>query len=189
MRLLKQLFFVFAALVVLVTALMIFSYDIIKIDWIVFMEIQPSYGTQEFDPTTGAGPRVVPAQSVPVEGAAYLPGVEPTNPIAADDVSVSRGSQLFSINCSQCHGIDGAGSGTVAAFLVKKKPADLTGEAAQSLSDGQIFMTITDGVFNAENSLFPDVEFSGQCPPLNENLSVRERWDVVNYVRTLGAQP
>lgn len=182
MRLLKQLFFVFAALVVLVTALMIFSYDIIKIDWIVFMEIQESFGTQE-------EPRAVPAQSVPVEGAAYLPGVEPSNPVAADEVSVSRGAQLFSINCSQCHGIDGAGSGTIAAFLVKKKPADLTGEAAQSLSDGEIFMIITDGVFNAENSLFPDVEFSGQCPPLNENLSVRERWDVVNYVRTLGAQP
>jgi mono/diheme cytochrome c family protein len=182
MRLLKQLVFVFAALVVLVTALMIFSYDVIKIDWIVFMEIQESFGTQE-------EPRAVPAQSVPIEGAAYLPGVEPSNPVAADEVSVSRGSQLFSINCSQCHGIDGAGSGTVAAFLVKKKPADLTGEAAQSLSDGKIFMTITDGVFNAENSLFPDVEFSGQCPPLNENLSVRERWDVVNYVRTLGAQP
>jgi mono/diheme cytochrome c family protein len=182
MRLLKQLVFVFAALVVLVTALMIFSYDIIKIDWIVFMEIQESFGAQE-------EPRAVPAQSVPVEGAAYLPGVEPSNPVAADEVSVSRGSQLFSINCSQCHGVDGKGSGTISAFLVKKKPADLTGEAAQSLSDGQIFMTITDGVFNAENSLFPDVEFSGQCPPLNENLSVRERWDVVNYVRTLGAQP
>ena len=182
MRLLKQLVFVFAALVVLVTALMIFSYDVIKIDWIVFMEIQDSFGTQE-------EPRAVPAQSVPIEGAAYLPGVEPSNPVTADEVSVSRGAQLFSINCSQCHGIDGAGSGTVAAFLVKKKPADLTGETAEGLSDGQIFMTITDGVFNAENSLFPDVEFSGQCPPLNENLSVRERWDVVNYVRMLGAQP
>ncbi|MCA1899598.1 MAG: cytochrome c [Chloroflexi bacterium] len=182
MRLFKQLLFVFAALVALVTVLMIFSYDIVKIDWIVFMEIQPSYGTQE-------EPRAVPAQSIPIEGAAYLPGVEPANPVAADDVSVSRGAQLFSVNCSQCHGIDGKGNGTIAAFLVKKKPADLTGAAVQSLSDGQIFMTITNGVFNAENSLFPDVEFSGQCPPLNENLSVRERWDVVNYVRTLGAQP
>ncbi len=182
MRLLKQLVFVLAALVVLVTALMIFSYDVVKIDWIVFMEIQESFGTQE-------KPLAVPAQSIPVEGAAYIPGVEPTNPVAADEVSVSRGAQLFSIHCSQCHGIDGAGSGTIVAFLVKKKPADLTGEAAQSLSDGQIYMTITDGVFNAENSLFPDVEFSGQCPPLNENLSVRERWDVVNYVRALGAQP
>jgi mono/diheme cytochrome c family protein len=182
MRLFKQLLGVFAAVMLIITALAVFAFDVVKIDWIVFMEIQDSFGTQE-------EPRAVPAQSIPIEGAAYLPGVEPTNPVAADDVSVSRGSQLFSINCSQCHGIDGTGSGTVAAFLVKKKPADLTGESAQSLSDGQIFMTITDGVWNAENSLFPDVEFSGQCPPLNENLSVRERWDVVNYVRALGVQP
>lgn len=183
MRLFKQLLGVFAALMLIITVLAVFAFDVVKIDWIVFMEIQDSYGTQE-------EPRAVPAQSIPIEGAAYLPGVEPTNPVAADEVSISRGSQLFSIHCSQCHGIDGTGSGTIAAFLVKKKPADLTSEAAQSLSDGQIFMTITDGVFNAENSLFPDVEFSGQCPPLNENLSVRERWDVVNYVRTLeAAQP
>jgi mono/diheme cytochrome c family protein len=179
MRLFKQLIGVFVALGVVIGALAIFAFDVIKIDWVVFMEIQSSFGAQE-------KPLVVPAQSVPVEGVAYLPGVEPTNPVPADDVSISRGDQLFSIHCSQCHGIDGTGSGTVAAFLVKKKPADLTGEAAQVLSDGQIFMTITDGVFNAENSLFPDVEFFGQCPPLNENLSVRERWDVVNYVRTLG---
>jgi mono/diheme cytochrome c family protein len=180
MRLFKQLIGVFAVLLLVIGALATFAFDVIKIDWVVFMEIQDSFGSQE-------KPLVVPAKSVPVEGAAYIPGVEPTNPVAADDVSVSRGAQLFSINCSQCHGIDGKGSGTIAAFLVKKKPADLTGETAQGLSDGQIFMTITDGIFNAENSLFPDVEFSGQCPPLNENLSVRERWDVVNYVRTLGA--
>ena len=57
----------------------------------------------------------------------------------------------------------------------------------QNKSDGSMFLTISNGIYNSENTLFPDVEFSGQCPPLNENLSVRERWDVVNYVRTLGA--
>ena len=180
MRLFKQLIGVFAAVLLIIGGLAIFAFDVVKIDWIVFMEMQDSFGTQE-------KPRAVPAQSVPVEGVAYLPGVEPTNPVAADDVSVSRGAQLFSINCSQCHGIDGKGSGTVAAFLVKKKPADLTSKAVQAKSDGSMFMTMSNGIFNAENSLFPDVEFSGQCPPLNENLSVRERWDVVNYVRTLGA--
>jgi len=75
----------------------------------------------------------------------------------------------------------------VAGFLVKKKPADLTSDLVQSLSDGDIFLTITNGKFNPDDSLFPDIKFSGQCPPLNENLSVRERWDVVNYIRTLKA--
>ncbi|MDO8753921.1 MAG: hypothetical protein Q7J80_08515, partial [Anaerolineales bacterium] len=62
MRLFKQLVAVFAVLGVLVGALMIFAYDVIKIDWVVFMEIQDSYGTQE-------QPRPVPARSIPVEGA------------------------------------------------------------------------------------------------------------------------
>ena len=93
MRLFKQLVVVFAVLGVLVGALMIFTYDVIKIDWVVFMEIQDSYGTQE-------QPRAVPAQSIPVEGAAYIPGAgAPTNPVLADETSIARGTQLFAIHC------------------------------------------------------------------------------------------
>lgn len=179
MRLFKQLLVVFAALAVLAAGLMIFAYDVIKIDWVVFMEIQPSFDDQE-------KPLAVPAQSIPVEGPAYLPGMgEPVNPVPADDVSIARGAELYTIHCQMCHGADGRGTGTIAAFLVKKKPADLTSEVVQAKSDGSWFLTISYGIFNPNNSLFPDVEFSGQMPPLNENLTVRERWDVVNYLRTL----
>ncbi len=86
-----------------------------------------------------------------------------------------------------CHGTTGEGTGTIAAFLVKKKPADLTSILIQSKSDGALFLSISNGIFNPNNTLFPDVEFSGQMPPMNENLTVRERWDVVNYIRTLKA--
>jgi len=186
MRLLKQLLVVFAVLGVLLGALMILSYDVIKIDWVVFMEIQPSYGTQDVDMNTGAGPRPVPAQAIPVEGAAYIPGEgAPINPVPADETSIARGAELYNINCKMCHGDAGQGNGTISAFLVKKKPANLTTELVQSKSDGTLFLTITNGIFNPSNSLFPDVQFSGQMPPLNENLTVRERWDVVNYLRTL----
>lgn len=179
MRLFKQLVAVFAVLGVLVGALMIFSFDVIKIDWIVFMEIQDSYGAQE-------QPRPVPAQSIPVEGAAYIPGAgAPINPVPADEVSIARGAQLFEIHCQMCHGQTGEGNGTVSGFLVKKKPTNLTSELTQSKSDGSLFLTISNGIFNPNNTLFPGVEFSGQMPPLNENLTVRERWDVVNYIRTL----
>jgi mono/diheme cytochrome c family protein len=179
MRLFKQLVVVFAVLGVLVGALMIFAYDVIKIDWVVFMEIQPSFSTQE-------KPLSVPAQSIPVEGAAYIPGEgAPANPVPADETSIARGAQLYSIHCQMCHGDKGQGNGTISAFLVKKKPANLTSELVQSKTDGSLFLTISNGIFNPNNSLFPDVEFSGQMPPLNENLTVRERWDVVNFLRTL----
>jgi mono/diheme cytochrome c family protein len=188
MRLFKQLFVVFSVLGILASVLFIFTYDIIKIDWVVFMEIQESYANQEFDPITGAGPLPVPAQSIPVEGAAFIPGEGvPLNPVPADGVSIARGAQLYSINCQMCHGDTGDGTGTVSAFLVKKRPANLTTDLVQSKPDGSLFLTISNGIFNPNNTFFPDVEFSGQMPPLNENLTVRERWDVVNFLRTLKA--
>ncbi len=181
MRLFKQLVGVFAVLGILAGTLFIFTYDVIKIDWVSFMEIQPSYGSQE-------QPLAVPAQSIPVEGPAYIPGEGvPSNPVTADEVSIARGAQLYSIHCQMCHGDAGQGNGTIAAFLVKKKPADLTSDLVQSKADGSLFLTISNGIFNPDNTLFPDVEFSGQMPPLNENLTVRERWDVVNFLRTLKA--
>lgn len=181
MRLFKQLLVVFAVLAVLVSGLMILSYDVIKIDWLVFMEIQESFDDQE-------KPLAVPARSIPVEGAAYLPGMgEPVNPVPADEASIVRGAQLYQIHCAMCHGDTAQGNGTVAAFLVKKKPADLTSEAVQAKSDGSWFLTISYGIWNPNNTLFPETQFSGQMPALNENLTIRERWDVVNYLRTLKA--
>jgi mono/diheme cytochrome c family protein len=145
--------------------LMLFSYDIIKVEWISFMEIQPSYKPMD-------DPLPVAADSVPVEGAAYIPGMgAPANPVTVDDVSVSSGSELYSINCVQCHGILGKGDGVIGAALVNP-PADLTSARVVGLSDGAIFVTISAGV-------------PGRMPNLNENLDVRQRWDVVNYIRAV----
>ena len=167
MRLFKQLVGVFAVILLVIGALALFAFDVIKIDWVSFMEIQPSYGTQNH-------PLAVPARSIPVEGPAYiLANGAPTNPIPADDTSIKRGMQLFTTNCVMCHGVTGQGTGTIAAFLIKKKPADLTSPLVQSKSDGAIFLTISNGF--------------GFMPAMNENFTVRERWDLVNYVRTLKA--
>lgn len=170
MRLLRQLFWVFTVLGILLGILLLFSYDIIKIEWISFMEIQPSYRPME-------NPLPVPARSIPVEGPVTIPALGvPENPVPADEASIARGAALYAINCQMCHGQTGEGTGPVAAFLVNFKPANLTTDIVQSKSDGSIFLTITLGL-------------EGRMPPLNENLTVSERWDVVNYVRTLQAEP
>jgi mono/diheme cytochrome c family protein len=161
----KRLSILIAVVVLVGGFILLFSYDIIKIDWVSFMEIQPAYQPM-YDPLP------VPTDSIPIEGAAYIPGLGvPANPVTADAASLARGQELFRINCQMCHGPEGEGNGPVANYL-QNKPANLSGLAVQSLSDGGIFMTITDGV-------------QGKMPALNENLTVRERWDVVNYVRTL----
>jgi mono/diheme cytochrome c family protein len=168
MRLFKQLVGVFTAILLIIGVLALFAFDVIKFDWVSFMAIQPSFSTQE-------KPLPVPAQSIPIEGPAYiLANGAPDNPIPADATSIARGAQLFTINCVMCHGQTGQGTGTVAAFLVKKKPADLTSPLVQMKSDGTIFLTISNGF--------------GFMPAMNENFTVRERWDLVNYVRTLKAQ-
>lgn len=163
----KRALILAAAATVVLGALLLFSYDVIKIDWIGFMEIQDSYRPME-------DPLPVPERSIPIEGAAFVPGLgAPENPVAADEDSLTRGELLYSVNCAQCHGNTGDGNGVIAVFLENKKPADLTSEVIQEKADGSFFLTISNGV-------------PGSMPALNENLSVRERWDVVNYIRTFG---
>ncbi len=162
----QRLIILTIVVLILLGITMIFTYDIIKIQWPGFMGLSPAYRPMK-------DPLPVPAQSIPIEGPAYIPNMgAPSNPVPADKVSLERGAELFRINCTACHGLDGKGDGPVAPFLRNKKPIDLTGPIGISLSDGAIFMTITNGT-------------PGGMPALNENLTVRERWDVVNYVRQL----
>lgn len=165
MRLLRQLFWVFAVLGLLFGVTLLFSYDIIKIEWVSFMEIQPSYRQME-------DPLPPPARSIPIEGPVAIPGMPPPeNPVEVDEASVARGAELYAIHCAMCHGQTADGNGSVAPFLANK-PANLTSPVVQAKSDGSIFLTITNGV-------------DGKMPPLNENLIVSERWDLVNFIRTL----
>jgi mono/diheme cytochrome c family protein len=167
MRLLKQLLVVFAVLVLLAGVLTIFSFDIIKIKWVSFMGLQPSFGYME-------QPQPVPARSIPIEGPATIPNMGvPKNPVPADAVSIARGAQLFGTHCIMCHGAKGEGNGQLAALLANR-PANLTLPITQTKSDDALFFTITNGV-------------NGRMPAMNENLTVRERWDVINFLRTLAA--
>jgi len=70
--------------------------------------------------------------------------------------------------------VDPALSYGLPAFLANK-PANLTSPIVQSKSDGSIFLTVTNGV-------------EGKMPALNENLLVPDRWDLVNFIRTLTAE-
>ena len=129
------------------------------------MQVQPNFQPME-------DPLQVMTDTIPIEGEAYslLLGV-PTNPVTADQTSIERGTELFATNCVLCHGTGGKGDGPAASHL-KNKPFDLTSFPIHSLTDGGIFFVISTGV--------PE-----KMPALNENLTVRERWDIVNYVRTL----
>ena len=161
----RRLAMIFAAAGLALAVMLLFTYDIIKIEWPSFMEIQPSYRPME-------NPLPVPIRSIPIEGPVAIPGMlPPENPIEADEASLTRGAEFYALHCQMCHGQTAEGNGPIGPFLANK-PANLTSPVVQAKSDGSIFLTITHGI-------------PGKMPPLNENLTVPERWDLVNFVRTL----
>jgi mono/diheme cytochrome c family protein len=86
------------------------------------------------------------------------------NPVPADQDSVATGKTLFSRYCASCHGMNGKGNGVA---------ADLTDPAVQNQTDSALFWKISQG--------------SSPMPSFKDILTERQRWDIVNYIRTLGS--
>lgn len=96
---------------------------------------------------------------------------EMKNPIKATPESIQKGKQLYEANCAFCHGQTGKGDGPVASSL-PKKPADLSNkEIMARLTDGELFWRITKG--------------KQPMPSFEKTLSEKERWHIINYLRTL----
>jgi mono/diheme cytochrome c family protein len=151
-------------LVVGVGISLLFSYDVLRIPFPSQMVDQDSIGYVQ-------GPRLtVSAEAIPVQGPVLLADQPALEPVQATANSLQRGEILYSINCAVCHGADGTGDGTLSGFFTPP-PADLTGKDVQELLDADIFLTVTQGL--------------GDMLKLAENLSPSQRWDVVNYVRSL----
>jgi mono/diheme cytochrome c family protein len=140
------------------------AYGVIGIPFPTNMADQYSIASQQ-------GPRLAaPAQAIPIQGPITIDDQPATEPLASTPDSIVRGKTLFGINCALCHGLDAKGDGKLSGFF-NPKPKDLTSAAVQGLSDQEIYMVITNGI--------------GPMPSLAENLGRTERWDVINYVRTL----
>lgn len=140
------------------------TYEWIKIPFPTDMDAQPSVGYQE-------GPRLLPPEgAVPVQGLSVIPEEFPVNPVPGDAVSLQRGRILYGIHCQLCHGPQGHGDGPLARYF-DRTPPNLAGPSITAEFDGSVYLTIVQGF--------------GQMPSLAENLTPRERWDVINYVRTL----
>lgn len=141
------------------------TFEVIKVDFSTNMADQPSVGRQE-------GPRMLPPErSVPVTGQTIVLDTLPVNPIAADEVSLQRGQILYSIYCALCHGNRGQGDGPLAKHFEERPIRPLTSSSVTAQFDGQLFRTISEGY--------------SRMPPQAEALSPRERWDVINYLRSL----
>ncbi len=166
MAIIKRLLIVFIIVSSPLIIGMLFTYDIIKLEWVSLMEIQPSYRPME-------DPLPLPASSIPVQGLSVIPELgTPVNPVDSDPVSIDKGNNLYTTHCSLCHGPNLDGNGTFSAFL-QNKPSNLLTGNSLTASDGYIFVVITYGL-------------DGKMPSLAQNLpQVENRWDVVNYIRSV----
>ncbi len=84
--------------------------------------------------------------------------------------SVDRGGELFRSFCVCCHGPKGQGDGLVAQRGYPPPPSFQIGNS-KIWNDGQLFYILTNGRLN--------------MPPFGVQLSRENRWDLINYVRSL----
>ena len=94
-----------------------------------------------------------------------------SNPLAAaaDSADVTAGRDLFRQKCEVCHGYDGAGKTEIGSGAFPRPPALRV--AALSMSDGEIFYHIRNGI---RNTAMP-----------SWNLPDNQVWQLVTYIRDL----
>lgn len=113
-------------------------------------------------------------KSGPDEWIAPARAAKKKNPIAAEATSLEKGKAVYVKECASCHGDTGKGDGSAVKDL-EKKPNDLTLAKTLEQSDGALFWKITEG-----NKPMASYE---------KTLSEEDRWNVINYLRTLAAKP
>ena len=125
----------------------------------------------------------LPAESVPADGgeldgpadlaelvrARLRAGEQLSNPLGAEDADDARAAEMYDIYCRVCHGVAGAGDGSV-GLKYNPQPMDLTLPYVQQQSDGQLYYTITHG-----GVIMPSYRFA---------MSKDDRWRIVQYLRT-----
>jgi mono/diheme cytochrome c family protein len=93
------------------------------------------------------------------------------NPVTVNASSIAAGQKVYQKRCAACHGNSGNGDGPDAADL-GIHPAKLSDPAVREQTDGELFWKVTVG--------------KKPMPAYGSRLSTTDRWNVINYLRTLG---
>ena len=98
------------------------------------------------------------------------PSAATKNPVAPTQGSIAAGQKIYSKTCVMCHGKAGDADGP-AVIELNIHPAKLSDPHLATESDGSLFWKITTG--------------KKPMPAYGKRLSETDRWNLVNYVRTL----
>ncbi len=141
--------------------------------------IKPQEGTQTPFPKRSV-PYSIPYGGELTQVANREEAKELENPIPVNDKSLKKGKQLFKIYCGACHGL--LGKADKSSPIAEKIGAiPLIGDYVQKdLTEGWIWGTITYGSYVMPAYGDPTGNADGKG---SNDLSVDERWHVVNYLR------
>ena len=98
-----------------------------------------------------------------------------SNPQEASEASLARGEEIYDTYCETCHGAGGMGDGPAGENL-DPPPAPIA-RTSRMLGDDYLFWRISEG-----GSMEP---FNSAMPAWKKTLDEGERWDVINYIRSL----
>ena len=93
-----------------------------------------------------------------------------------DSQLLAHGEKAYGYYCVHCHGRDYDGYGTVGQSFFPS-PGDLRSVRIQNMSDGRIFHEISYGIPG------------GRQPALATTIAIDERWQIVAFIKSLGARP
>lgn len=96
-----------------------------------------------------------------------------TNPVKMTDDSITRGEAVFTEYCVGCHGMRADGRGPQALNLIPRPQNLRNAPFVEYLDDERLFSSISGGVRGTS------------MPPYEMILSEEQRWDTVNYIRSL----
>ncbi len=92
------------------------------------------------------------------------------NPTHSSPSSVAEGRKLYRNYCLACHGEQGRGDGPWVSRL-PDSPGNLADPLMKEMTDGELFWKISEG--------------RNLMPGYARTLRPRQRWHLVNYLRTL----
>jgi mono/diheme cytochrome c family protein len=138
----------------------------------IFPEMHYSPAVRRGEPTRLSPP----PDAVPISGAkpAYTFDEATTLRAPAANAEQNRGNELYRVNCSMCHGVDGRGQSLVSDHFRAAgaiPPVDLASARVGNRTDGQLYWLIGNGI--------------GNMPPFGSLLTDNELWAVVAFIRQL----
>lgn len=125
------------------------------------------------NPTTESTPETSVANHHPHIFHISLEDAARANPVAFSAASVAHGRKLFQTQCVMCHGQRGEGEGELPMKMKVRMPDFTRPETLGQRTDGELF-----AIQEVGSPVMPEQNYRQD----------REKWDIVNFLRSLSAK-